>query len=182
MTRDPVTSQLSFIRSSYFNAALYKYRGIIGALDYRVSTPFLGARSHLGLNASYQHLMELKQSADINSAPTAIGGGYGYPKDSAVATLNYDNGPIAMFLQANYTGKVRFDPNTDYNFYQYPTAHGVVYLNTGVTFDVAKRYTFRISVDNLLDASAPNPYQGGSSSYFPGLLGRYYRASVGLHF
>ena len=182
VTRDPATNQLSFIRSSYFNAALYKYRGIIGALDYRVPTPFLGSLSHLGLNASYQHLIELKQSADVNSVPTTIGGGYGYPKDSAVATLNYDNGPIAMFLQANYTGKVRYDPDTDYNFYQYPTAHSVVYLNTGVTFDVAKRYTFRLSVDNLLDASAPNPYQGGSSSYFPGLLGRYYRASVGLHF
>jgi len=173
--------QISFIETSYFNAALYKYRGVIGALDYRTATPFLGERSHLGINASYQHLIELTQAADANSAPTHIGGGYGYPKDSAVVTVNYDNGPFATFLQANYTGKMRYDPDTDYNFYQYPVSHGVVFLNTGFTVDAGKHYTFRVAVDNVLDASPPHPYQGGATSYFTGLLGRYFRFGVDLH-
>lgn len=181
VTRDPTSHQITFIETSYFNAALLKYRGIIGALDYRTATPFLGTRSHLGINASFQHLIELTQAADATSAPTHIGGSYGYPKDSAVATLNYDNGPFATFLQANYTGRVRYDPDTDLNYYQYPYAHAAVYLNTGVTFDVGKHYTFRVVVNNLLDASAPNPYQGGSTSYFQGLLGRYFRFGVDLH-
>ena len=178
---NPDYGQINFIESSYFNAALYKYRGVIGALDYRTATPFLGARSHLGVNASFQHLIELTQSADVNSAPTHIGGGYGYPKDSAVVTVNYDNGPFATFLQANYTGKVRYDPDTDYNYYQYPVSHGVVFFNTGFTLDAGKHYTFRLAVDNVLDASPPRPYQGGATSYFPGLLGRYFRFGVDLH-
>ncbi|MES2326631.1 MAG: TonB-dependent receptor plug domain-containing protein [Pseudomonadota bacterium] len=181
VTRDPGTHQINFIETSYFNAALFKYRGVIGALDYRTATPFLGAKSHFGINASYQHLMELTQAADVNSAPTHIGGGYGYPKDSAVVTLNYDNGPFATFLQANYTGKVRYDPDTDLNFYQYPTANAVVYLNSGFTYDIGKHATFRVAVDNVLNAQAPNPYQGGATSYFTGLLGRYYRFGIDLH-
>ena len=98
-----------------------------------------------------------------------------------MVTLNYDNGPFATFLQANYTGRVRYDPDTELNYYQYPYAKAVVYLNSGFSIDAGKNYTFRVAVDNILDASAPNPYQGGATSYFTGLLGRYYRFGVDLH-
>ena len=181
VTRDPTSHQITFIETSYFNAALFKYKGVIGALDYRTATPFLGANSHFGINASYQHLIELTQAADANSAPTHLGGGYGYPKDSAVVTFNYDNGPFSTFLTANYTGPVRYDPDTSYNYYQYPVAHGVMYLNTGFSFDASKRITFRLAVDNVLNAGPPQPYQGGATEYFPGLIGRYWRFGVDVH-
>jgi len=184
--RDPTTHQLSFIESSYFNAALYQYRGVVGALDYRTATPFLGADSHFGLNASYQYLIKLTQAADLNSAPTHLSGSIGYPKHSAVVTFNYDNGPFAGFVSVNYTGKVRVDPDTDYNFYQYPTRGAVAFLNTGLSVDVGpeKRFNFRVAVDNLLNTKPPfpSPAGGGSISYFPGLLGRYYRFAAGVHF
>lgn len=179
-------NQLSFIESSYFNAALFQYRGIVGALDYRTATPFLGAQSHFGVNLSYQYLIKLTQAADVNSAPTHLSGSIGYPKHSAVVTFNYDNGPFAGFVSLNYTGKVRVDPDTTYNYYQYPTRGAVTFVNTGLSVDVGpeKRFNFRVAIDNLLNTKPPfpSPAGGGAISYFPGILGRYYRVGAGVHF
>jgi outer membrane receptor protein involved in Fe transport len=183
---NPNYGQLSFIQSSYFNAALYQYRGIVSALDYRTATPFLGADSHFGINASYQYLIKLTQAADVNSAPTHLSNSIGYPKHSAVVTFNYDNGPFAGFVSLNYTGKVRVDPDTDLNYYQYPTRAAVTFVNTGLSVDVGpqKRFNFRVAIDNLFNTKPPfpSPVGGGSVSYFPGLLGRYYRFGAGVHF
>ncbi|RST30843.1 hypothetical protein HMF7854_08320 [Sphingomonas ginkgonis] len=184
VTRDPTNHQITFIQSSYFNAASFAYKGIVAALDYRVATPFLGARSTLGLTGSYQYLKSLTQTADQASQPTHLSGSIGYPKHSAVVTASYANGPVNLFTTVNYTGKVRVDPDTTFDYYQYPTRKAVAFVNSGFSVDAARNMTFRFIVDNVLNTKPPypSPAGGGSVAYFPGLLGRYFRAGVDLHF
>ena len=62
VTRD-AAHQINFVETSYFNASELRYKGILAALDYRVNTPFLGARSRLGFNLSYQYLDTLTTRA-----------------------------------------------------------------------------------------------------------------------
>jgi hypothetical protein len=98
--------------------------------------------------------------------------------------VNYENGPFGLFTSFNYTGKVKVDPDTPDNFYEHPTRSAVMYVNSGVSFDVGNRLTFRVLVDNILNAGPPKyvPAGGGVITYFPGVLGRYYRFGAGLHF
>ncbi|MEO7634265.1 MAG: TonB-dependent receptor plug domain-containing protein [Sphingomicrobium sp.] len=176
--------QLSFIETRYFNAAEYRYRGVLGALDYRRRTPFLGANSRVGVNLSYQYLRTLNQKADKESAPTKINGGIGYPKHSAVLNLNYDNGPLGLFTSFNYTGKVKVDPNAPADFYDTPTRKAVTFVNAGFSVDAGKRMTFHFVMDNVFDTNPPRgvPAGGGVVSYFPGVLGRYMRVGAAIHF
>jgi len=174
-------AQLSYVQTRYFNAAEYRYRGVLGSLDYRTKTPFLGASSSIGVNASYQYLRTLTQTSDENSPASTINGSIGYPKHSAVLNLNYDNENFGLFTSFNYTGKVKVDPDAAPGDYQYPTRDAVVFVNAGMNFDIAKRFTLRFVVDNLLDTKPPFP-TGGSISYFPGVLGRYFRAGASVRF
>ena len=176
--------QLSFIETRYFNAAQFRYRGILGALAYQTRTPFLGADSRVGVNMSYQYLRTLETRADAESAPTTTDGSIGYPKHSAVLNLNYENGPFGVFTSFNYTGEVEIDPDAADDFYDTPKRDDVVFVNAGLNFDIDKRMTLRLVVDNIFDTKPPfpSPAGGGVVSYFPGVLGRYFRAGASVRF
>jgi len=182
--RDPLDGQLSFVGTRYFNAAELRYKGVLAALDYHRPTPFLGAGSRVGVNLSYQYLQSLTTKADANSAPGHLNGGIGYPKHSAVLNLNYDYGPYGLFTSFNYTGKVKQDPDEPDGFREFQNIDAVVFVNAGVSFNVNDRMTFRIVVDNIFNTTPPFPVPafGGSVSYFPGILGRYFRAGASVHF
>jgi iron complex outermembrane receptor protein len=177
-------SQLSFIQTSYFNASELRYRGLLGALAYRHDTPFLGAGSRIGINASYQYLDTLTSQASTASTPTRIHGTIGYPRHSAVMDVNYENDGNLVFVSLNYTGKVDQEANVPANFREFNEIEDVLFVNAGFAIDVADRFRFRVSVDNLLgtDAPFPVPAFGGVVSYFPGILGRYYRVGASVRF
>jgi len=176
--------QLSFVETSFFNAAQFRYKGVLAALDYHRSTPFLGANSKVGVNLSYQYLKSLTTKATADAAPTHLNGSIGYPKHSAVLNLNYTNGPVGLTTTFNYTGSVENDPDTANNFYEHHRYSSVVFVDSGISFDVGKRMTFRFLVDNVFDKKPPFPVpaNGGVVTYFPGVLGRYFRFGAGVHF
>lgn len=192
LTRDS-SHQLSFVETSYFNAAEYHYKGALVALDYRHATPFLGRGSEIGINLQYQYLKSLTQKASANDAPTHLSGSIGYPHHSAVLNVNYQRGPLGLFTSFNYTGKSEIDPDAAPNYYDTPTRNSVVFVNSGLSVDIAnhngskllgKGLTFRFMVDNVFNTKPPypSPAGGGVVTYFPGILGRYYRAGIAAHF
>lgn len=69
------------------------------------------------------------------------------------------------------------------NFRQFTTLDDVVYRNSGLTFDVNEKITFRVLVDNVFDTGVPFPVPafGNTVSYFPGILGRYVRFRAGIN-
>ena len=185
--------QLSFVETSYFNAAEYHYKGALVAVDYRHSTPFLGAGSQVGFNLQYQYLRSLTQKASAGAAPTHISGGIGYPHHSAVLNVNYQRGPLGLFTSFNYTGAVKQATDEPADFREFEKIDDVLFVNGGVSFDITnheggksigKGMTFRFIVDNVFNTKPPFPVPafGGVVSYFPGVLGRYYRVGVGVHF
>jgi outer membrane receptor protein involved in Fe transport len=185
-TRDPVTHQVTFVQTSYYNASQLRYRGIIASWDYKIRTPFLGSKSSLGLSGSYQHLIELSSIASAGAAKAHNQGSLGYPKDSFVATINYLNGPLSLFTNFNYTGPVNQFADEPANFREFERIHSFLVINGGGSVDVNQRFRFFVDVDNIFNVKPPYPVPnrdaGGAVTYYPGIVGRYIRAGAGIHF
>jgi iron complex outermembrane receptor protein len=182
-TRDP-DGQLSFVSTSFFNAARLRYRGLVFAWDWKMKTPFLGSRSSLGLSGSYQHLLELSTVNTAGSEPVDNDGTLGYPKNSWTATANYLNGPWSFFVNLNYTGKVDQGVEEADDFRENQRLKAFVSTNAGFSVNVAERFRFFADVDNIFDVKPPYPVPafGGSVTYFPGVIGRYFRFGAGVSF
>jgi iron complex outermembrane receptor protein len=184
LSRDPTTDQLDFVQTSFFNSSELRYKGILAAVDYRLNTPFLGANSRVGFNLSYQYLDTLTEQADANSAPATLDGTLGYPHHSAVLNVSYENGPVQLYSSINYTGEVDQFGDEAENFRQFPRLSDFVTVNAGITFNVNDQMRFRFIVDNLFEERPPFPVPaaGGVVTYFPGVLGRFYRVGASISF
>ena len=177
-------NQLSFIETGYFNAASLRYKGFLGAIDYRFNTPFLGATSKMAFNGSFQRLKKLSSKADAQSAESEQQGTIGYSRTQISASLNYINEGFGTFLQMNYFGPAKFSNDEAANFRSPNKVKEIAFVNAGVNYDIGKKFGVRFVVDNLFDVKPPfpSPAGGGTVTYFPGVLGRYFRvgASVGF--
>ena len=176
--------QITFIATSFYNAAQLHYRGIVASWDYKANTPFLGNGSTLGFSGSYQHLLELSNTANAGAAPAESAGTLGYPKNSFAATLNYVRGPLSLFTNANYTGSVNQGVEEPANFREHQRIKSFLYFNGGGSLNVGEHFRFFIDVDNIFNRKPPFPVPafGGAVTYYPGVLGRYYRFGAGVHF
>jgi len=176
--------QISFIATSFYNAAQLHYRGIVASWDYKANTPFLGNGSTLGFSGSFQHLIELSTTANAGAAPAESSGTLGYPKNSFTATLNYVKGPLSLFTNANYTGAVNQGIEEPANFREHQRLKSFLYFNGGGSIDVGQHFRFFVDVDNIFNRKPPFPVPafGGAVTYYPGVLGRYYRFGAGVHF
>jgi outer membrane receptor protein involved in Fe transport len=185
-TRDASTDQLTFIQTSFFNASEYEYRGIITSWDWKFNTPFLGAKSSLDFSGSYQRLLQLTQVPAPGAAESHFQGTLGYPKNSFSATVNYVNGPVTLFSNFNYTGSVFQTNDEPANFREHAKLSSVMFTNVGFRIDVGQRFRFFGDVDNVFNVGVPFPAPtqnfGGAVTYFPGVLGRYFRFGAGVHF
>ena len=183
VTRD-ATNQLSNVGSTYFNSAKLRYKGILADIRYSFATPFLGTSSRLGLGASYQYLDTLTNQVGTFDAPTITDNSVGYSKHKGVVSLNYDNEGFSSQIQASYIGKAKVDPNAAADFYSISDVNSVIFVNLAVSYDVGDRFTIRANVDNLFGTTPPYPYPlaGGTTTYFRGILGPYFRVGAAVHF
>ena len=184
VTRDPTTHQLSNVGTTYFNSAKVKYKGIIAQLNYRHATPFLGTDSSMGLNVSYQYLDTRTDQASAGAKPNQIDNSVGYSRHKGIATFSYNTSKFDSQVQVNYIGSAFIDPNTSANFYSVPKVKAFTYVNLSMSYKVTPQFTIHADVDNVFDAKAPYPYSasGGTSTYFQGILGTYFRVGAGVHF
>lgn len=177
-------NQLAFVKTSFFNADELRYRGIVAAWDYKLDTPFLGSRSSLSFSGSYQHLLKLATRAFGDQAPTNNDGTLGYPKDSFSTTVNYYNEPVSAFANFNYTGPVDQGVEETVDFREHQRLNSFLVVNSGFRFDINKRFRFSADVENVFDIKPPFPVPagGGAITYFPGVLGRFFRVGAGVRF
>ena len=184
VTRDRATHQLSNLGTTYFNSAKIKYKGIIAQINYRRPTPFLGSDSSVGLNVSYQYLDTRTDQASAGAVPNQIDNSVGYSRHKGIASLSYGTSKFDGQVQVSYIGSAYIDPNTTANFYAIPKVKPFTYVNLSLAYKVTDRFTIHADVDNLFDAKAPYPYpaSGGTSTYFQGILGTYFRIGAGVHF
>jgi outer membrane receptor protein involved in Fe transport len=182
--RNPATSQLQFVNTSFFNADKLGYKGIVASVDYWFPTPFIGSKSKIGINGQYQRLIALTSQASDAQTASHSEGTLGYPKNSAVVNVNYTNGPLNLYTSFNYTGSVDQFTDTPAGYAEHQHLSSVIYTNAGFKIEVGKGMRLFVDVDNIFDKGVPSPVPafGGSVTYFPGVLGRYFRFGAGVHF
>ncbi len=177
-------AQLSLVGTSYFNSAQLRYKGILADIHYRFATPFLGDRSGISASVSYQYLDTLTTEVVAGDAPITRDNSIGYSRHKGVATVSYENPTVSYQVQAAYVGSANISNNIPANFYPDPTVNAVVFVNMSGSLKIAERFTLRADIDNVFDQSPPSPYpaSGGTTTYFRGILGRYFRLGAALHF
>lgn len=184
--RNQTTGAPDFVNTSFFNADQLQYRGVVASMDYWFATPFLGADSKISLNGSYQYLIELSTKSSGASSKSRDDGTLGYPRNSGVLNVSYTNGTLNLYTSFNYTGSVDQFTDTPAGYAEHQRLKSVLFTNAGFRIDVGpeQRFRFFMDVDNIFDKGVPYPVPafGGSVTYFPGVLGRYYRVGAGIHF
>lgn len=178
------SSQLSLVGTSYFNSASLRYRGILADVHYSVPTSFIAAQSSIRFDASYQYLDTLTNQVTSTSAPTVTDNSIGYSRHKGVLTVGYDSPAFSYQVQAAYIGSAKIDNNVPDNFYPSNRVAPIVFVNMGATARVNDQFTLRLDVDNVFNQAPPSPYpaSGGTTTYFRGILGRYFRVSAGVRF
>ena len=173
--------QLDFIETGYFNSALLRYKGVLGALDYTIPEVF-GSDGDIGVSLSYQYLDTLESQADENSAPSRSDGEVGYSNHQGVLTVGYSEEQFGFFTQASYIGEAKINVQAADNFY--PTGlnelNDRVFVNMGANWNVNDEFELRFVVDNVFDTKPPYPFpaSGGLVTYFRGVLGTYVRVGA----
>jgi iron complex outermembrane recepter protein len=176
-------NQLNFIETSFFNADTLDYQGILFDVDYRRDTPFLGADSHIGLSMSAQYVDKLEQASGAG-LPVINRGLIGNSKFSAVAAVTYTtDAGLLLQVSANHTGPAR-QSVTDNTTFNPNRVDSFTFVNAAFAYDVNEQFSFRFSVDNILGADFPDPGPagGGVITYFPSILGTYFRAGATVRF
>jgi len=184
VTRDPVTDQLSRIGTSFFNSAQLRYKGILAEAKYLTDTPFLGADSSVALSATYQYLDTLTNQVLAGDVPNQINETVGYSTHKGVFTATYENDIFNYQVQAQYLGEAKVDPQAAANQFSIQKVDSVVFVNMALSIDVSDRATFRLSADNVFNQKPPFPYPlaGGTTTYFSGILGTFFRAGFNVRY
>lgn len=180
--RDPDTAQLSRIGTSFFNSAELRYKGILADVKYLAETPFLGAESTVALSATFQYLDTLTNQVIAGDTPNQIDDTVGYSRHKGVFTATYDNDSFNYQIQAQYLGSAKVDPQAAPDQFSIQKVDPVVFVNMAVSFDVTDRATFRLSADNVFNEKPPFPFPlaGGTTTYFSGILGTFFRAGFNV--
>ncbi|HWK34620.1 TonB-dependent receptor domain-containing protein, partial [Sphingomonas sp.] len=177
--------QITMIREGYYNAASYETAGLSVVAAYRLPLNRIGVNNGgvAGLSINYFYRDKLEQQVgegDINH----LAGEIGYPRHAATANLTYESNGFNLLFQARYTGKGAYDVD------EAPNARDIMGVgdwwlyNATVGFDVNKQFGLKFIVDNLLDSKPPYPAPagGGTTTYFSGILGRYFKVAANVKF
>lgn len=180
----PTQNQLTFVETSFFNADRLDYEGLLVDIDYRHATPFLGAESRIGLSFSSQYVHKLEQASG-SGLPDIQRGEIGNSKFTAVGSITYEDGHgLLAQVSANYTGPARFDVDSPENTFSPPKVDSFTFVNAAIAYTIDERFQFRVSVDNIFGADFPfpGPAGGGVITYFPAVLGTYFRVGGQVRF
>ncbi|HEX8554701.1 MAG TPA: TonB-dependent receptor [Sphingomonas sp.] len=181
--RDPA-GQVTFIQTGFANAASLDFQGLTASMSWRTPLPtFLGEDAELGLSANYLYIDKLEQrvgAGDIDLQRGALGNS----KHQATVNATYRNGPFNWLVQGQYTGPAVFDPNESTGTRDPQGVDDFLLFNTTFNWDINDRFGFRFIVNNVADVKPPYPVPGGGGTvtYFPGILGRSFRAGATLRF
>lgn len=138
----------------------------------------------MALSATYQYLDTLTNQVLAGDAPNQINETVGYSTHKGVFTATYENDIFNYQVQAQYLGEAKVDPQAAANQFSIQKVDSVVFVNMALSIDVTDRATFRLSADNVFNEKPPFPYPlaGGTTTYFSGILGTFFRAGFNVRY
>ncbi len=167
VTRDPATGTIVNIGAGKFNFATYKVDGVDTQLSWRIGLDAFGASSDAGaieINSivSYTRgyrVAGLFGSPTLNYAGSAgfggVGGGISHPKWKANTSLTYVNDFFSITGRWRYIDKMIHSDVVANATATTPGVPAYSYFDLNATFNVQKRFSFGLGVNNLTDKAPP---------------------------
>jgi outer membrane receptor protein involved in Fe transport len=170
------------MRTKYFNFGFLDFSGLTAELSYDLP---LGKLGKLGLTANYFHLHKSNFSIS-GSDLTEVAGTVGASKHSANAMINWSKGSFSWFWNAIYISDAVFSNADTATTRDITGVDDWWMFHTGVAIDVNDRMRLQLNVDNVFDIAPPKysiqAHGGGGipgiSTYYSGVLGRYFTVSA----
>ncbi len=181
------SGQITMIREGYYNAASYETAGLTVTAAYRLPLQRIGLANAgaVGLSVNYFYRDKLEQqvgTGDINH----FAGEIGYPRHSGTANFTYESNGFNALIQAQYYGKGQYDVDEASNARNIMGVGDWWMFNATVGTKVNDQFGLKLIVDNVFNAKPPYPAPAGSanavSTYYSGILGRYFRVAASVKF
>ncbi|WCM28482.1 TonB-dependent receptor [Sphingomonas sp. QA11] len=167
------------IRTGFVNGSFIEFKGLTATASYLIPLGGIGLGGRLSLDGTFFYLDTLRSSNNgVTVDPQA--GEIGTPKYSGQFNVSYaGKGGIGISLQANYTGKAKYDMLFNADSRDILELDDQWLFNLALSQKIGDRATMRFTVTNLFDTAPPFPYDQ-LSAY--DLLGRRYTVSMNVKF
>ncbi len=173
--------QVLTLDEPYINQGGRVFRAFQTALDWRIA---IGDSAIVTLGANYQHIIKQYRQISATSDVTRERGNIGSSIDQFSVQGTIEKGPVSWFNQVRYVGPARFDVTEQPGTRDVLGVSKYVVWNSSIAFNVDKRFTFRINVDNVTDRKLPYPASssGSQNTYSEALFGRSFLVGVNVRY
>ena len=174
--------QVLTLNEPYINQGGRVFRGAQFAADYSVPLP--SGFGNLVVGANVLHIVKAYTIIQSGEAATNTRGNIGSSIDQANLRLTVDHGPVTWFNEVRYIGPAVFDATEPPGTRDVQGIPSYVVWNTSVAFNIDKRASLQINVDNVTNRGVPYPGSGNASQnvYTTGLFGRTFLARFSVHY
>jgi iron complex outermembrane receptor protein len=188
--------QITLVKTGYANAGFEDYNGIQSEFDWGFDLPSAGTPGGLGsvdVRLNYSFTNRLVQAVGSEDA-LRLAGELGNSRNKATLDIAWNRNQLYALWQTRFTGHAVFDNallgQTPTNTQIQGVGNWWVH-NITLGYDVDKHINMQLVVNNVFDRQAPFPLPavpqdsnnpGGTATYFPGYLGRYFIASAAYKF
>ena len=181
--------QITLVQTGFANEGFQTFNGIQTQFDYSFDLGSAGRYGNFDIRLNEFFMNHNKQSVsgvDVLNFPGQIG----TPKHKAVLGLTYNKESFFALWQTRFTGKSVFDNQLAGSNTSQITGVGNWWINDlTLGYSPLENLKVQLVVDNVFNRQAPYPLpavpptsnnaQGsGTSTYFSGILGRYFVLSV----
>jgi iron complex outermembrane receptor protein len=185
--------QIQLVKTGYANAGFENFNGVTTELEYAFDLPFGRVPGEFGtvdlrLNEFFENqLAQAVGSADVS----VLAGSIGNSKHRAVLDIGWSKGHWSALGQTVFVGRAVWDNALSATNTQQQGVGSWWVENLTLGYEASSHVRLRFVVNNLLDKPAPFPLPAappnstllipnGIETYFSGILGRYFLASVEL--
>jgi outer membrane receptor protein involved in Fe transport len=176
------SGQVIDLRTGYENAGLLHFDGLTADAAYRAD---LGSFGNATLALSYLYTGNYELSV-TGSDFTQNAGQIGYSKHRLTGSVSWSKDLWRVFLQAQYIGGAKFNNADQPNTRDISGLAPWIVFNSSITYSLRPSVDLQLSVNNLLDNSAPKYVSAGGgaaiATYFSGIIGRSYTFTIRTHF
>jgi len=185
--------QITLVKTGYVNAGYENFSGIQSEYDYSFDVPGArnpGAFGTIDLRLNYFYNDHLNQSVGL-ADETQFAGQIGNSRHRATLDINWHKGGLYALWQTRFIGKAAYDNSLSNNNTAQLGVGNWWLQNATVGYEFDQHFKLQLVVDNVFDKEPPYPlpttppndiYSTGTQSYFSGILGRYYLASLTYKF
>jgi iron complex outermembrane recepter protein len=185
----PNNGQITLVKTGFANEGYQTFNGVQTQFDYSFDLGGAGRYGSFDVRLNEFFMNHNKQSVGSNDVLN-FPGQIGFPKHKAVLGLTWSKDAFYTLWQTRFTGKSVFDNGLAGSDTSQITGVGNWWINDlTVGYSPIQNLRVQLVVDNVFDKQLPYPLPAvpptannaslpGTSTYFSGILGRYFVLSL----